>query len=428
LPSDELFAPLFLPDPLREAVSGRAWVQGMLDAERALATAEARLRIIPSEAAEAIAACCDAARFDPEHVGRAGRKAGNPVEPLVRALREAVGGDAADVVHLGATSQDVLDTASMLVARRALEVVVPELDGAASACAALTEAHRGTVLAARTLLQQAVPTTFGLKAAGWLVGMIEARRRVVAVRDERLAAQLGGAAGTLAVFGKRGPEVLRLFAEELGLAEPVVPWHTARGRIVELAAALELVAGACAKAALDVTLLAQTEVGEVAVADGGPSSTMPQKRNPSAAVMAIACARGVRGHAGVLAGALLQEHERAAGAWHAEWEALSGALARAGAAAWWTRQALERLEVDADRMRQNLGEAALSERAASLLSSRLGRAAAHELLARGRPLREALVEHLEPTEVDEALDPAAYLGAADAFVDRALDLYRRETG
>jgi 3-carboxy-cis,cis-muconate cycloisomerase len=390
------FDALFVPASIREAVSGRAWLEAMLDAEGALAVAEARAGVIPRDASGQIFDACDAARFDFEEIATAGRPVANPVEPLVRALREAVGGDAARYVHWGATSQDVLDTASMLVARRSLGLIRAELDAVAAACARLAEDHRGTVMAARTLLQQAVPTTFGLKAASWLVGVVEARARLAAVR---LAAQLGGAAGTLAALGEKGPEVLKLFANELGLAEPAVPWHTVRVRIGELGGALDLAAGSCAKIALDVTLLAQTEVTEVSTGDDGRSSTMPHKRNPASAVLALACARHAHAHAGVLTAALVQEHERATGAWQAEWEALSGALAYSGGAAAATRTTLDALGVDKDRMRENVREETLSEQAA-----------------------------FQSDGVGKAREPSDYLGSASLFVDRALELYRRELG
>ena len=390
------FDALFIPHSIRESVAGRAWLEAMLDAEGALAVAEARAGVIPDDASRKIFNACDAARFDFEEIAGAGRPAANPAEPLVRALREAVGGDAAQYVHWGATSQDVLDTASMLVARRSLGLIRAELDAVAAACARLAEEHRATVMAARTLLQQAVPTTFGLKAASWLVGVVEARARLAALR---LAAQLGGAAGTLAALGKKGPEVLKLFADELALAEPTVPWHTVRVRIGELGGALDLAAGACAKIALDVTLLAQTEVAEVSTGDDGRSSTMPHKRNPASAVLALACARQTHAHAGVLTASLVQEHERAAGAWQAEWQSLSGALAYSGGAAAATRTTLDGLRVDKERMRENLREETLSEQAV-FRSDGVGR----------------------------TLEPSDYLGSADAFVDRALELYRRELG
>jgi 3-carboxy-cis,cis-muconate cycloisomerase len=290
----------------------------------------------------------------------------------VRALRERAG-DAGRWVHHGATSQDIVDSAAMLVSKRARVLVLEESGGVAGACARLAGAHRGTVMAARTLLQQAVPTTFGLKAAGWLVGVVEARRRLAAVET---AAQLGGAAGTLGAFGEKGIEVLGLFAEELELAEPALPWHANRTRIAELGAALELVAGACGKIALDVILLAQTEIAEISVPWGG-SSAMPHKRNPAGAVVAAAAAR----QAARTSFDLLHEHERAAGAWQAEWTALSDALAFAGGTAAAVRETLEGLEVNGERMRANLD-----------------------------PVLAAEVE--------------AGLASVDRLVDRALDLYR----
>jgi 3-carboxy-cis,cis-muconate cycloisomerase len=408
-----MFDRIFVPDEFREALSDRAWLQAMLDAERALAAAEARAGVIPPEAAEAIASACEWERFDPAELGEQGRSAGNPVEPLVRALTAAVDGDAARYVHWGATSQDILDTAAMLVSRRVLDLLLEALAEVARECATLAEAHRETPMAARTLLQQAVPTTFGLKAAGWLVALLEARRGLLRAR-ENLAAQLGGAAGTLAPLGEAGTEVARLFAEELGLRESLVPWHTNRVRIAELGAALAITAGALAKIGLDVALMAQTEVGEVAEAVGGVSSTMPQKRNPVGSALAIACARQVEGHASVLIAALPQEHERAVGAWHSEWPALSGALAYTGGAAEAARRALDGLEVDAERMRVNLSGAVMAEQATFALAEQVGRREAYERVAR--------------EGVPGDLDPAAYLGSAEAFVDRALATYRSELG
>jgi 3-carboxy-cis,cis-muconate cycloisomerase len=243
-------------------------------------------------------------------------------------------------------------------------------------------------MAARTLLQQAVPTTFGVKAASWLVGIIHARERLLATR---IPAQLGGAGGTLASLGDRGIEVARAYAEILELPEPVVPWHTRRLPVAELGAALAVAAGWCGKIALDVVLLAQTEVAEVRERDGGISSTMPHKRNPAGAVAVRACAEHVRAAAGVLLRAVEQEHERAAGAWHTEWKALSDALAYAGGAASRLREVLDGLEADAERMRANLAPETLSE-----------------------------AERFAP----EVSAPEQYLGSADTFVQRALDFYR----
>jgi 3-carboxy-cis,cis-muconate cycloisomerase len=384
------FGPLFVPEPLRKAVADEAWLEAMLEVERALANAEAAAGVVPADAAAAIAEACVPGLFDIDALSEEGHSPGNPVEPLVRALRTQVGGDAARWVHFGATSQDVLDSAAMLVARKALRSIREQVDGVAAACARLAEAYRDTPMAGRTLLQQAVPTTFGLKAAGWLDGVVEARASLTAVV---LPAQLGGAAGTLAPLGEQGVEVLRLFAEELELAEPTVPWHAQRAPIRRLAGALAGTAAASAKIGLDVVLLAQTELGEVSEGSGGASSTMPNKRNPVQAVLARACARGVRAQVAVLV-AGEHELERAAGAWQAEWGALSEALALTGGASAAIRECLDGLEVHTDRMRANMTPDLLAERDAFLESGVISRA-------------------------DDD-----YLGSATAFVDRALARYR----
>jgi 3-carboxy-cis,cis-muconate cycloisomerase len=384
------FAAIFVPDDIGAVVSDRAWLAALLAAERALAEAEAQAGLIDGGTATAIATACDAGLYDPAALAAAGRAGGNPVIPLVAALRDRVGVDHAADVHRGATSQDILDTASMLVARDALGLLDRDLAGAARACAELAEAHRGTVMAARTLLQQAVPTTFGAKAATWLVGLVESRRRLADVRDE-LPAQLGGAAGTLAAFGDRGEQVLRSYAEGLGLREPVVPWHTLRLPVAELGGALAGAAGSAAKIAADIVLLAQTEVGEVAEARPGSSSTMPHKQNAVAAVLALACERHARANAGILLEGLVGEHERSVGAWHAEWHALTTALATTGGAVAAVQRSLTDLRVDVDRMRVNIEPDTLAE------ARRFG---------------------------VEAASPDDYLGAAGAFVDRALALYR----
>jgi 3-carboxy-cis,cis-muconate cycloisomerase len=427
------FSAIFVPHELQEAVSDGAWLQGMLDAEHALAKAGAAVGLLPEDAVAQIAEACRAELYDPWRLAGDGRAVGNPAEPLVRELRAAVGEETAGYVHLGATSQDIVDTAAMLVCRRATELVLAELDRLADGCAALARAHRSTPMAARTLLQQAVPTTFGLKAAGWLVGALEARSALVTVRETRLAAQLGGAAGTLAALGDEALEVVRMYAGELGLAEPPLPWHANRQRVAEVAAALTAVAGAAAKVGRDVVLLAQTEVGEVAEASGGRSSTMPQKRNPVRSTLAVASARLANAHAQVLLGGLAHEHERAVGGWHAEWEALSGALAFAGGSAAAAADAVTGLEIDVDRMRANLeagGGLVLAERVTFALAPRLGRTEAHDVVSEAacaRSFREALLVDdrtgLAADELDALLDPAGYLGAAEALVDRALGAF-----
>jgi 3-carboxy-cis,cis-muconate cycloisomerase len=447
--SGELFRPIFVPDGFREAVSGRAWLEAMLDAEAALAVAQARADLIPLEAAEIIASRCDVNLFDPEEIGRAGRAAGNPVPPLVKALTGSVSEVsrvAARYVHQGATSQDITDTAVMLVARHALDLILAEVDGISAACARLAKAHRDTLMAGRTLLQQALPTTFGLKAAGWLLSVLEARERLLNIRSSRLAAQLGGAAGTLASLGDSGISVLEEFARALDLAAPVVPWHTDRARIAEVGGALSLLSGVLAKISLDVILMAQTEVGEVAEPAGegrGGSSTLPHKRNPILSVTAAASAHRVQDLSRTLQAAMAQEHERAAGVWHSEWETLSDALALTGGAAAAIREVTEGLEVHPEKMRENLNETKgmlMAENVTTVVAGHLGRLEAHELVEAasrraadgGKPFREELLrepvlrEQLSTEEIDAALDPAGYLGSAGAFVDRALELYRRE--
>jgi 3-carboxy-cis,cis-muconate cycloisomerase len=440
-----VFDALFVPEHVLAALSDRAWLQAMLDAERALATSEAGLGVIPDEAAAAIALACRAELYDADAIAVDARRVGNPAEALVRAMRLRVGGDAAAFIHHGATSQDIVDTAAMLIAQRALDLVLDDVDGVAAECARLARTHRDTPMVARTLLQQALPTTFGLKAAGWLVGVVESRRLVRASRD-RLALQLGGAAGTLASLGDAGPAVIAAMARELGLSEPVLPWHTTRGRVAEIGFALAGVSGSLAKIALDIVLLAQTEVAEAAESRAGGrggSSTLPHKRNPVGSTLTLACARRVQAHAGLLAASLPQEHERASGAWHAEWEALNGVLAHGAGAARSLRDVLDGLDIDTAQMRRNLDLTRgliMAERLQQLLAERLGRELAAEIVAAaaarsagaGATFGDELAEDprmpLRADELASALDYATYLGSAGMFVDRALILYGGSSG
>ena len=434
------FDGLFVPAELRAAVSPRAWLEAMLDAERALVRAGASAGTVPADVATEIAAACHPERFDFDQLVDEGRAVGNLAEPLVRALTGLVGDEAARFVHRGATSQDIVDTASMLVSRRALALVLAEADDVAAAAATLARDHRETLMVARTILQHAVPTTFGLKAAGWLTAIVEARVRLEQVSRERLAAQLGGAAGTLAGFGDSGISLLDLYAQELDLPAPILPWHTNRTRVAELGAALATAAGVASKIALDLVLLAQTEVAEVAEGRGtGRSSTMPQKRNPVGSTLARASARLAAAHAGVLVGSLEQEHERAAGAWQAEWDALAGALAYTGGALHALAGALESLELEPAPQRDDhdqTGGLVLAEREPFLLTDRLGRTEAQEIVreaaSSGTGFRDALLADpragLEPAALDAALDPSTYLGSTDGLVERALALYESSRG
>jgi 3-carboxy-cis,cis-muconate cycloisomerase len=430
---------------VREAAGDVAWLQAMLDFEAALARASAQAGLLSLEEAAAITRACRADAFDVGALGREAAQVGNPAAPLVRALVAAVGGAAAGHVHRGATSQDALDTAAMLVAHRALGVLLGDLDAAADAAATLASAHRGTLMAGRTLLQHALPSTFGLAAAAWLSGLDDAATRLAEVRRERLAVQLGGAAGTLASLGDAGPAVVDHLAAELGLVAPALPWHTVRTRIADLAGALGSAAGALGKAARDVVLLAQTEVAEVhegGAGSHGGSSTLPHKRNPIAAVSAAACAARAPHLVAELLAAMPHEHQRAAGAWHAEWRPLTELLVSVGSAAAWLRECLTHLVVDAARMRKNLdgtGGLLLAEHVTTALAPTLGRLAAHdavtaacmEALGKGRVLAEVLAAQpaiaacLSPAELSRLLEPSGYLGSAGLFVDRALAAHAR---
>jgi 3-carboxy-cis,cis-muconate cycloisomerase len=356
-----LFDPLFGADRVAARLDDTAWVAALLAVEVALVRAAAAHGVVPEAHATAITAAAGSLALDPAELGRASVEGGNPVIPLVRALRAAAGPEAAPSVHPGATSQDVVDTAAVLLAGWAGELVLDDLRGAADAAAALAAAHRETPMMARTLGQDALPTTFGLVAAGWCAGLDRARTGLAAVLDA-LPVQLGGPAGTLDGLP---PAVAADVAAALGLADPGAPWHTERTRIGELAAALGVAAGACAKPAVDVVLLAGP--GEVSEAAPGDSSSMPHKRNPIAAVTARGAARRAPGLVAVLLAAMDGEHQRAGGAWHSEWETLDDLLRATGGAASRLRTSLEGLSVHPDAMGRALPGSPATGRAAELV-------------------------------------------------------------
>lgn len=371
--SDGLFTQTHERGAVRDEVNSRAWLRGLLDAEAALAGACADAGVLPAAAAAAIAAACaEADRYDDAQLGAAAADTGNPVVGLVAAIRDSVGSEFARYVHYGATSQDIIDTAAMLVTRRAIAILGNDLDGCARAAAVLAERHRSSPMLARTLLQQAVPITFGLKAGQWLHGIDAVHARLSEVQ-QRLPAQLGGAAGSLDAYPDSGTalHITADYALRLGLAVPRLPWHTLRYPIGEVAGTLATTAGILGKIALDLVLLAQNEVGEVTMAldRRGGSSTMAHKRNPVAAVAARSAAKRAPGLAATLFAAMEQEHERAAGAWHAEWPTLSDLLTCVGSAAAWLRDALESVRVDEQRMAGNL--AALGSRASTGSAARM---------------------------------------------------------
>ncbi|MGA4845471.1 3-carboxy-cis,cis-muconate cycloisomerase [Streptomyces sp. G5(2025)] len=460
-----LFSPGWAGSAAEEATDDLAFLQALLDAEAALTRAQAAVGLAPREAASAVTrAASDAARFDARGLALRAREGGNPVIPLVADLTAAVPADAAPYVHRGATSQDILDTALMLVAARTLDPLLSDLSRTERALARLASRHRDTVLPGRTLTQHAVPTTFGLKAAGWRSLVLDARDRVAEVRVA-LPVQLGGAAGTLAAFqaygggeaGVRGEgraggpgALVAAFARELALVEPLLPWHTLRTPVADLASALAFTAGALGKAAVDVATLSRTEIGEVSEGSGGSSSAMPHKANPVRATLITAAARRAPALAATLLGSLAAEDERPAGAWHAEWEPLRDLLRLAGGAARDAAEMTEGLRVHPEIMRGHLGLTGgliVSERLVAAFAPLLGRARAKRLLseaarrtrAEGRTLAEVLGEVLaeesgpegaaltglaalcDPVGLSELTDPTRYTGSAGTLTDRALE-------
>jgi 3-carboxy-cis,cis-muconate cycloisomerase len=448
-PSQRLLDSLFTTEKLSEIFSDRARLQGMLDFEAALARAEARAGMFSSGAANAIAAQCKAEGFDVEALARATALAGNPAIPLVRELTARVAKrdpEAARFVHWGATSQDAMDTGLVLQLRDALRAIEVELEGLAAALAALAERHARTPLPGRSWLQQGPPVTLGLKAAGWLSAVQRHRERLARARTGAATLQFGGAVGTLAALGEHGAEVAEALADELQLSLPDLPWHAQRDRLAEVATVLGLLVGTLGKMARDVSLLMQTE-GAVAPAraapGGGGPSTMPHKRNPVGSAVILAAAARVPSLVAVMLGAMVQEHERGIGGWHAEWDTLpaisqlaAGALSRA-------REVIAGLELDPRRMAADLEMTRgliMAEAVSMALADAMGRQAAHELveaacaraLRERKHLREVLAAdprvrpHLSPAELDRALDPTRYTGQAEKFVARVLAAYRRK--
>ncbi|MFE0675768.1 3-carboxy-cis,cis-muconate cycloisomerase [Streptomyces sp. NPDC058867] len=430
--TDSLLGPGWAQCAAATATADAAYLQALLDAEAALTRAQG-----PAAAAAAVTAAADAGRYDVASIARRARSGGNPVIPLVADLTRAVGEEYGPYVHRGATSQDIMDTATMLVAHRSLGAVLVDLARTASALARLAAEHRDTALPGRTLTQHAVPTTFGLKAAGWRALVLDARDRVTAVRDS-LPVQLGGAAGTLAAFTAYGAEdateLVAAYAREAGLAAPTLPWHTLRTPVADLAGCLAFTAGALGKIAADVLTLSRTEIGELAEGSGGGSSAMPHKANPVRSTLIAAAARRAPQLAATLYGSLAAEDERPAGAWHAEWEPLRELLRLTGGAARDAAELTEGLRVNADAMREHLGLThglIVSERLSAALAPVLGRARAKELLTElarrthteGRDLLELLSAEPELKDVDlvEPTDPARYTGSAAALTDRALE-------
>ncbi len=435
--------PLFGADAIDEIFSDSARVQRMLDFEAALARAEARVGVIPGSAAGPIAGECQVERFDLDSLGTAAVKSGNLAIPMVKRLTELVraqDADAARYVHWGATSQDAIDTGLVLQLRDALAVFSKELEQLSSLLAQLASRHRGSVLPARTWMQHAVPTVFGLKAAGWLDAITRHRIRLEEVHRRSLVLQFGGAAGTLASLGERGLEVSKALALELQLELPALPWHAHRDRLAEVATCLALLTGTLGKMARDISLQSQTEVSELfepAEEGRGGSSTMPHKRNPVACAIILAAAERVPALASIMLTAMSQEHERGLGGWHAEWETLPDLIRTSAGALHRMLQTIGGLEVDTRRMRHNLeitDGLIFAEAVSIALAKSIGKAAAHEqveaasrkAVAEKKHLREVLsadagvTAHLNKAQLEKLFDPLGYTGASEQFIDRVL--------
>ncbi|MDI3394269.1 3-carboxy-cis,cis-muconate cycloisomerase [Pseudomonas sp. V98_8] len=442
-PGNQLFDAYFTARDMREVFCDQGRVQAMLDFEAALARAEARVGVIPPTAVAPIEAACQAGHYDFAALGEAIATAGNSAIPLVKALGKQIAASDAQAeryVHLGATSQDVMDSGLVLQLRRALALIDSDLAQLGDTLATQAQRYVATPLAGRTWLQHATPVTLGMKIAGWLGAVTRSRQRLQALRPRLLVLQFGGASGTLAALGEQAMPIAQALAEELQLSLPDQPWHTQRDRLVEFGSVLGLIAGSLGKLGRDISLLMQTEAAEVfepSAPGKGGSSTMPHKRNPVGAAVLIGAATRVPGLLSTLFSAMPQEHERSLGLWHAEWETLpeicclvSGSL----------KQALlvtGGLEVDAERMARNLDLTqglVLAEAVSIVLAQRVGRDTAHHLLeqcckravAEQRHLRAVLGDEpqvtaeLSATELDHLLDPAHYLGQAHTWVERAV--------
>jgi 3-carboxy-cis,cis-muconate cycloisomerase len=439
-PADSpILGTLYGSDAMRAVFDERAYFQRMLDVEAALARVQARLGIIPADAAAAIARAARVENLGTEELAASARNVGYPVVGLVAGLSRAAG-EAGGWTHWGATTQDIMDTATVLQAREGLGLIRTALTGMVRSLAAQAETHRRTVMAGRTHLQQALPTTLGLKCAVWAQPLIAHVRRLDALRPRVEQVSFAGAAGTLASLGDRGIAVMEGLAADLGLAAPAAPWHVSRDGFAETVAFLGLVCGSLAKLATDVILLAQTEVAEVAEPYGagrGSSSTMPQKRNPIASEYILAAARTVHALVPVMLGAMAADHERATGPWQAELLVMPQAFVLTHGALLHAAAIAEGMVVDAGRMRRNLdltGGLIVAEAVMMGLAPQIGRGEAHHVvkhacdaaLAEGISLADALAREpivtarLDRAAIEALTDPAHYLGSTDRFIDRVL--------
>jgi 3-carboxy-cis,cis-muconate cycloisomerase len=438
-----LLAPMLSSAAMRAVCDDVAYLQHMLDFEAALARAEAATGVIPAEAAGPIERACNIRTFDLAALAEAATKSGNLAIPLVKALTAAVtkaDTEAARYVHWGATSQDVIDTAAMLMLRAGVDALLADIDRAIAGFARLALKHRHTAMVGRTWLQHALPMPFGLKLAEYAAALNRSRARLRRLRGEALALQFGGAAGTLAALGDNGLRVAEKLAQELDLPLPDAPWHTHRDRFADAASVLAIIAGTCGKIARDVSLMMQTDVGEAFEPAGegrGGSSTMPHKRNPVAAATALAAATMAPNLAATMFAAQVQDHERSAGPWHAEWPTLPSLLLVTSGALAAIVDIAEGLEVDVARMRANLDTThglIMAESVTFALAEKIGKSAAHHLVeaaskkavAEKKALRDVLAgdpkvtQQFDAKKLADLFEPMAYQGVSQAMIDRLL--------
>ena len=438
-----LLAPMLSSAAMRAICDDTTYLQHMLDFEAALARAEAVTGLIPVNAVGAIANACKAQNFDIAALAQAATKSGNLAIPLVKALTADVAGqdaEAARYVHWGATSQDVIDTAAMLMLRAGIDALLSDLDRAVAGFAAQARTHRHTAMVGRTWLQHALPIPFGLKLAEYAAALHRSRQRLRRLRSEALALQFGGAAGTLAALGDNGLRIAEALARELNLPLPEAPWHTHRDRFADAASVLAIATGTCGKIARDVSLLMQTDVGEAFEPSGegrGGSSTMPHKRNPVAAASALGAATMAPNLAATMFAAQVQDHERSAGPWHAEWPTLPSLLLVTSGALAAIVDIAEGLEVDVARMRANLDTThglIMAESVTFALAEKIGKSEAHHLveaaskkaIAGKKGLRAELegdpevTAWLDAKKLADLFEPMAYQGVSQALIDRLL--------
>lgn len=439
---------LFRSAPVDHIFSDAEHLQSLLHFEAALARAEAKVGIIPEPSARLIASKCQAELFDMKTIAAGAAHSGNLAIPVIKQLTALIAEEdkrAAHFVHWGATSQDAIDTAIVLQLRRAFELIDRDLQVLAGTLASLAEAHRHTAIVARTWMQQALPTTFGFIVAGWLDAILRHVHRLGEIRPRVCTLQFGGAVGTLAALGERGPAVAMALANELHLSLPAAPWHTHRDRFTECATTLGLCCGTLAKIARDISLHSQTEIAELSepFTDGrGGSSSMPHKRNPITCAVVLAAGLRVPSLVSTMLSSMNQEEERGLGSWHAEWEVLPEIVCLTGGALHHLAQMLPGLQVDNERMMQNLESTnglIFAEAVSMALAERLGKMSAHELVesacktavAEKRHLKDILkrdsssASQLKPADIDNLFDPKKYLGSTDTFIDAVLAIPRR---